>query len=100
MHAGPGLDKLCGNAHAVAGLAHRAFEHVAHTQFAADLLHIDAAALVGEGRIAGYDEQPADAAEGSDNFFDHPIGEVFLLRVTAHIGERQHCDRRLVGERQ
>ena len=100
MHAGPGLDKLCGNAHAVARPAHRAFEHIAHTQFAANLLHIDAAALVGEARIAGDHKQPPDAAECGDDLLDHTVGKIFLLRIAAHIGEGQHRDRWLVGQRQ
>ena len=29
-----------------------------------------------------------------------PFGEILLLRVATKVGERQHCDRRLVGERQ
>src|SRR3954454_1527933 len=43
MLAGFGLDQLRGDADAVAGFAQAAFEHVAHTQFAPDLLHIDGA---------------------------------------------------------
>ena len=41
MRAGRGIDQLRGDAHALAGLAHRAFEHVAHAEFAPDLLHVD-----------------------------------------------------------
>jgi hypothetical protein len=48
-----------------AGFAHRTFEHVADAQFAPDLLHIDGPTLVSEARVAGGDEQPADAAEVS-----------------------------------
>ena len=62
MIAGLGLDQLRGDPDAVAGFAHAAFEHIAHAQFAPDLLHIDRAALVGEARIAGDDEQRADSA--------------------------------------
>ena len=58
MVAGGRVDQLRGNAHAIAGLAHAAFEHVAHAELAADLPHVDVA-LVGEGRVAGDDEQPA-----------------------------------------
>ncbi len=55
-------------------------------------------ALVGEGRIAGDHEQPADLGECRNDLLDHAVGEVFLLRIAAHIGEGQHRDRRLVGE--
>ena len=36
------------NAYPVARFAQAAFEHVAHTEFGADLLHVDRAASVGE----------------------------------------------------
>ena len=62
MRAGDRIDQLRGDAHPVAALAHRAFEHVAHAEFAADLLHVDGLPFVGEARIAGDHEQPADAA--------------------------------------
>jgi hypothetical protein len=55
---------------------------------------------LGEAGIAGDDEPPADAGECRDDLLDHAVGEIFLLRIAAHIGEGQHCDRRLVGERQ
>src|SRR5580693_9660827 len=57
------VDQLRGDADPAARFAHRAFENIAHTQFAADRLHIDRLALVGEARIAGDDEEPADAGE-------------------------------------
>jgi hypothetical protein len=38
--------------------------------------------------------------ECRDDLLDHAVGEIFLLRVAAHIGEGQHRDRRLVGERE
>jgi hypothetical protein len=36
-------------------------------------------------------------AQAGDDVLDHTIGEIFLIRVAAQIGERQHRDRRLVG---
>src|SRR5919108_68576 len=36
----------------------------------------------------------------AQHVFDHAVGEVVLLRVAAQIRERQHRDRRLVGQRQ
>jgi len=76
---------------------HRAFQNVADAEFAADALHIYRLALIGKARIAGDDEQPADAAERGDDLLDHAVGEIFLLRVARHVLERQHRDRRLVG---
>src|SRR5207249_10548166 len=58
-----GIYQLGGDPQPVAGLADRAFEHVADTELAPDLLHIDRLALIGEARIARDDEQPADRSE-------------------------------------
>src|SRR5215469_11892093 len=52
MLAGLGLDQLAGDANAIAGFPQAAFEHIAHAQIAANLLHINSAALVGEGGVA------------------------------------------------
>ena len=100
MRAGEGVDQLRGDAHPAAALPDRAFEHIPHAELAPDLLHIDRSTLVGEARIAGDDEEPADARERGDDLLDHAVGEIFLLRVAAHVLERQHRDRRLVGQRQ
>src|SRR5208282_2751657 len=58
-------------------------EHIADAEFAADLLHLDYLALVGEGRIAGDDEEPPDARQRGDDLLDHAVGEIFLLRIAA-----------------
>src|SRR5205085_7444142 len=99
MRAGFGLDQLRGDAHPATALAHRPFEEVAHAEFATHPLYVYALALVRKTRIAGDDEQRANAAERGDDLLDHAVGEIFLLRVTAHILERQYRDRRLVGQR-
>jgi hypothetical protein len=36
--------------------------------------------------------------ERGDDFLDHAVGEVLLLRVAAQVLEWQHRDRRLVGQ--
>ena len=90
MRAAERVDQLGGDAHPTAGFANRAFEHVAHTQFTPDLLKINCLPLVGEARIAGDDEEPADERERGNYLFDHTVREIFLFRVTAHIGERQY----------
>ena len=48
MRPGCRVDQLPGDADAVGGLADAAFQHIAHAQLAADLLHVHGAALVGE----------------------------------------------------
>src|SRR5262249_39768632 len=93
-------DQLSGDAYTTAGFAHRAFEHIADAQFAADLLHIDGLAFVREARVAGDNEEPADAGECGDDLLDHAVGEILLLRISAQIGKGQYRDRRLVRQRQ
>ena len=87
-----------GDAQAVARLAHAPFQNIAHAEFAPDLPDIDGLALVGEARIAGDHEQPFDPRQAGDDVLDHAVGEIFLLRIAAHVLERQHRDRGLVGQ--
>src|SRR5437764_14379078 len=53
------LDQLRGDADLAAGRAQTAFEHIAHAELDANLPDIGGSALVGEGGVAGDDEQPA-----------------------------------------
>jgi hypothetical protein len=92
------VDQLRRDAYAAGRFAQRAFEHVSDTQFPADLFHIDGLAFARKARIARDHEEPADAAERSDDLLDHAVGEILLLRVATHVLERQHGDRRLVGQ--
>src|SRR6516164_6004325 len=100
MRVGYSIDQLPRNADPLTSPAHRAFEHVSDAEFLTDLLRIDHLAFVGEARVAGDDEQPADARERGDDLLDHAVGEIFLLRIAAQILERQYRDRRLVGQRE
>src|SRR5882672_7423153 len=67
MRTPSGLDQLCSNAHALAGLAHGAFQDVAYAQLPADLLHVYSPPFASEARIAGDNEEPADARKRSDD---------------------------------
>ncbi len=87
-----GFDQLGGDANAIGGPSHAAFEHVAHAEFAPDLLQIDCAALVGEGGVARDDEQRGVARQSGDDVFGDPVGDELLLGVAAHVRERQHGD--------
>jgi hypothetical protein len=81
-----------------AGLAQAAFEHVAHAQLAAHLLHVDRAALVGEARVARDHEQPAHARQRRDDVLHHPVDEVVLGGIAAEVEERQDGNGRTVRE--
>src|SRR5215472_14910552 len=99
MRTRPAVDKLPGNAHAVRGLTDAALKNVAHAEFAADLLHGHRLALIGEAGVPGDYEQPPHARERGDDLLHDAIGEILLLRVTAHILEWKHRYRRFVRER-
>src|SRR5438874_3043769 len=60
MRAASAVHELRRDAHPLCRFANATFEHISHTQFTTDLLHVDGAALVGEARIACDHEQPAD----------------------------------------
>ena len=69
---------------------HAAFEDVAHAQFLCHLLHVDRLALVGEGRIAGDDEEPRQSRDRRRDLLDHAVDEIFLLGISGHVLEWQH----------
>jgi hypothetical protein len=56
MIAGLGLDQLRGDADAICGPSHAAFEDIAHAELAPDLLHVYRSALVREGGVTRDDE--------------------------------------------
>jgi len=59
MTAGGDVVELSGDAHAIAFLAHAAFDHVTDAKGLADFLDVDGLALVGERRVARDHEEPA-----------------------------------------
>jgi hypothetical protein len=94
MSAGAAVDQLDGDAQAIAGLAHAAFEDMADVQFARRGADFDHPALVGEDGIAGDDEERGHPRQVRDDVFGQAVGEIFLLGIAADVGERQHGDGR------
>src|SRR3569832_2598262 len=92
MRAACGIDELDGDAHAVAGEAHAAFEEVAYGELACDLADVEAASLVGEGRVARHDREGFEAAERGDEVFNAAVGEVVARGVAREIAEGQDGD--------
>src|SRR5215813_4672655 len=90
--AGHRIDELPGNAHARSTLAHATFEHIAHPQLATDLLHVNGLALVGERRVSGDYEEPADTREPTGDVLDHAVSEILLLGLPTHVLKRQNGD--------
>ena len=101
MPAGRRVDELGGDPDPSARFAHAPLEDVAHAEALTDLAEVDVLALEGEGGIAGDHEKPRKLRERGDDVLRDAVGEIFLLRVAAHVVERQHGDRgrRASGER-
>ena len=85
MGARRDIDQLAGDADAVAGLAHAAFEDVAHAQFVRDLLNIHRPALVDEARIARDHEQFLEPRQRGNDVLNYAVGEIFLLGIDAQL---------------
>src|ERR1051326_6698905 len=100
MRAGFGVNQLRGNSNSITALSDGAFEHVADAQFASDSLNIYRLSFVGKRGITGDNEQPTNTGERGDDFLGHPVYEVVLLRVAAHILERQDGNRWFVWKRE
>ena len=93
------VDKLRGNSQLVAGLAHTAFQHRAHVQLLADLPEnaFVVLPLEGKGGTASRHAQSFHFGQHVEQFFGHSVAEIFVRFVCAHVHERQHGDRFLVG---
>jgi len=85
------VNELACDAYPVASLSHATFENVLHTKVTSHLFNVDGPTPVSKTRIACYHEQPRQPRQRCGNFLDHPIGEIFLLWIAAHILERQYC---------
>src|SRR5215831_6459601 len=83
MRTPRGIDKLPSDPHPASRPAHAAFQHIAHAELTTHLLYVHRATLIGEGRIARDDEQPAHARQRRNDLLDHAISEVFLLGIAA-----------------
>ena len=93
MIAGPGVDELDIDAHAIAAALHAAFEDIADVQLAPDRLHVDRLAFVGERRVAGDDVSAPNARKICREALCDPVDEMLMAWVAADIGEWQDNDR-------
>jgi hypothetical protein len=92
VHAARGIDELRGDAHPGAGLSHAALDHVLGAELAPHLGHVRRLSLERERGIAGDDGNIAEVGERRDDVLGDAVGEIFLLRVAAHVDEGQHGD--------
>lgn len=87
-----GIDQLHRDPQPVAVVTHAAFDHVVHAERAGDGANVLGPILEREGRRARGDLQRRRLGQPMDQFLSQAIGEVFVVPVRAHIGERQHRD--------
>src|SRR5262249_1175134 len=84
--------ELHGDAYAIAGPAHAAFDHVADAELLAHLSDVDGPALVDEGGIARDDEEPAHSRQRRGDGLGNAVREILVFWSTTHIGEGKDRD--------
>src|ERR1700686_5392602 len=75
LQAGRGIAQLRTYPKPLSGTPDAPVEDVAHAKVTPDLLHVDRLALIGEGRVAGRDEEPAKTRQARDNVLGKTICE-------------------------
>ena len=89
-----GIGELHGNSDPVGRLAQAPGHDVPGAKFLTDLLHRGRPSLEGEGRATWRHREMADLGEAGDEVFGDAIGQKILIRVRAHILERQNGQHR------
>ena len=89
------VDELHGHSDPVHRLAHASLDDVVDPEFAGDLLRLDRLSLVDEHGVARDHQKLTEARQLGDDVLGESVGEKLLLRVAAHVDERQNRDRRL-----
>jgi hypothetical protein len=95
-----GIDQLRGDPDAVSSLANAPLQNVTDPEVASDVAHVSRLPLPLEARIAGDDEESAKARQLSGDVLGEAIDKIFLLRISAQIGEGEDRDSRPIRERQ
>ena len=99
MVAGGGLNELGINSYLIVGLSDAPFQYVSYAKFLPDLLYLYGLPFVCERGTPGDDKEIGDFGKIGNQVFCHPVGEIFLFRVTAHVDKREYSDRRFIRER-
>ncbi len=94
-----GVYELGVNPHLVVGPSNASFQHVANPKLTAYLIDLDGLTFVREGGVSGNNKQPRDFREIGDQVFRHAIRKVFLFRIFADVGEREHGNGGLLRQR-
>ena len=79
--------------------ADAALEDGRHSELLADLARIDGLPLKRESRAACRHTKAGDFAQRARELVGHPVSEIFLLGVVAHVYQGEHGDRLAVPRR-
>src|ERR1700733_3163280 len=93
MISSRGVDKLRGDAHLVAVLAHAALEHCTNVELTRDVGDIRILTLEGEGGRARRDLELRNRGERVQELLGKAVGEIVLLGIAAHVDKRQDGNR-------
>src|SRR6516225_1644276 len=84
--------QLCRDAQTVVSSSHTALENGAHLELFSDNSQIDIFIFDGECRASRDYTQSLNLSQRVDDLLSDSVGKVFVLRVRAHVGERQYRD--------
>ena len=87
-----GVDELRRHAYAASRAADAAFENVRDAERFRDPADVLFLAAKGEGGRARGDLEAGDVRQQVDDLLGQSVAEVLVVRVAAHVGERQHGD--------
>ena len=99
MLLGQWIDQVRDDPHSRPGPTNASFEDRRHPKFLRDRGDLLARLLVLHSGRARDDLERADFGELGDDVISDPVAEVLILRVSAHVLERQDGDRLRGGER-
>src|SRR5262249_13418836 len=87
-----GRDQLCRDAQAVVSFSHAALKNGAHVKLLSNNARVDMFSLEAEGRTSRDDTKFRDPGQRIDDLLRDSVGKVFVLRIRAHVDERQYHD--------
>src|SRR6266850_4996551 len=86
------VEQLDTHAHRIGRFTHTTFGNVVGAQLAPDLAYIHGAAFVLKSGVACQHAQIRESGETAENLLCDSVREKILLRIAAHVGERENRD--------
>ena len=88
MYIGLGVNQLGVDPHQLARAADAAFQHITHTELAADLPGVDLLVLEGESGIARDDDHIGEPRQIGRQILCDPVRKILLVRIRCRDGQR------------